>query len=199
MTPKAQATREKILRAANDLFYVHGYTATGLDKLIAEAGVTKGNFYYHFKSKEELLIAVLDWHRELAFRELGLDKSATFASPLNMLMTLVTGMGKRSLCNHESCQIRGCFFGNVALELATGSVAVRKKVNEIFHDFRQFMQDLLEKAQIAGEVRADINCADTAGMIISLMEGAVLLDKAAQNESEIHRAVEFIEAYLKVK
>lgn len=197
LTPKAQATREKILAAANDLFYLHGYTATGLDKIIAAAGVTKGNFYYHFKSKEELLIDVLDWHRDLAFRELGLDRPQDFASPLEMLIALIEGMSSRSVCSTRECRVRGCFFGNMALELATGSEAVRKKVGEIFAGFRGLARDLLEKAQAAGQIRASLDCESSAGMIISLLEGAVLLDKVAQHEDEVLRAQTFIKAYLR--
>jgi len=198
VTPKARATREKIIKTANNLFYLHGYTATGLDKIIAEAGVTKGNFYYHFKSKEMLLLEVLDWHQALALRELGLKQTAQAeTSPLETLLKLIKGMSAHSVCKTSECQIRGCFFGNMALELATGSEAIRKKVREIFQDFRQFAQELLERAQTQGEIRADLDCSDTAGMLLSLMEGAILLDKVAQQEEEMYRAVAFIEHYLR--
>lgn len=197
MTPKAQITREKILQAAGDLFYLHGYTATGLDKLITAAGVTKGNFYYHFKSKEELLIAVLDWHKDLSLRELGLDKPQNSGSPLERLLTLVKGMGGRAVCKTGECRVRGCFFGNMALELAIGNEAVRDKIGGIFHEVRQLIEDLLTKAQNAGEIRQSLNCISTAGMIVSLMEGAVLLDKVAQRENEICHALHFIEDYLR--
>ena len=60
LTDKARATRERILEAAEHQFHRHGYHATGLDRIIADAGVTKGNFYYHFKSKDELLLVMLD-------------------------------------------------------------------------------------------------------------------------------------------
>lgn len=195
---KAQATREKILRAANDLFYEHGFNAAGVDRIIAEAGVTKGNFFYHFKNKEELATAVLDWHRELAFAEVGLEKILASRSPAKALLALLRGMASRMTGGKEACSVRGCFFGNFALELSTGSEPVRHKVQEIFGGIRMLIQDLIEKAQAKGEVRKDLDAQKTAGLILGLMEGAVLLDKTNQTEKEVQHAVKFIADYLMV-
>lgn len=50
-----EATRERILEAASRLFREHGIAAVGLAKIMAEADLTVGTFYTHFKSKEALL------------------------------------------------------------------------------------------------------------------------------------------------
>src|SRR5881296_1065137 len=55
-----RSTREAILEAASRLIRVHGYNHTSLDDVLRESGVGKGNFYYHFKSKEDLGYAILD-------------------------------------------------------------------------------------------------------------------------------------------
>src|SRR5437879_11969199 len=55
-----RSTREAILEAASRLIHVHGYNHTALDDVLRESGVGKGNFYYHFKGKEELGCAILD-------------------------------------------------------------------------------------------------------------------------------------------
>lgn len=194
---KALVTRDKILQAANDLFYENGYNATGVDRIIAEAGVTKGNFFYHFKNKEELATAVLDWHRDLAFAEIGLDRILANPSPRGALLELARGMASRMSCGTDACHVRGCFFGNFALELSRGSEAVRRKVEEIFTGIRNLIGDLIRKAQEKGELRADLNADTTAGLLLALMEGAVLLDKTSQREQEIHHAMDFIAAYLR--
>lgn len=193
---KALATREKILQAANDLFYENGFNATGVDRIIADAGVTKGNFFYHFRNKEELATAVLDWHRDLAFAELGLDKLLANPSPGKALLELLHGVAGRMLSGGEVCTVRGCFFGNFALELSTGSEAVRLKVQEIFDGIRALLRDLIAKAQAAGEVRPELEPEQTAGLLLSLMEGAVLLDKTSQSEQEVRAAEAFISTYL---
>src|SRR2546421_901535 len=59
-TRDGKTTRDAIVTAAMRLMHVHGYHATSLDDVLRESGVGKGNFYYHFRSKEELGYAILD-------------------------------------------------------------------------------------------------------------------------------------------
>src|SRR6266540_6253494 len=57
---KGAATRDQILDAASRLTHLQGYHCTSLDDVLRESGVGKGNFYYHFRSKEELGYAIID-------------------------------------------------------------------------------------------------------------------------------------------
>src|SRR5438034_8428629 len=62
--PRALATREKILQAAARLFALKGYHDTKLDEVLETARVTKGAFFHHFRDREDLGFAVLDWHMD---------------------------------------------------------------------------------------------------------------------------------------
>src|ERR1700730_7140369 len=55
-------TRERIILAALELFYANGYTATGMAEILKKARANSGSFYFFFKSKEDLLDAILDWY-----------------------------------------------------------------------------------------------------------------------------------------
>src|SRR6266571_8141608 len=57
---KGAATRDQILDAAARLIHLQGYHCTSLDDVLRESGVGKGNFYYYFKSKEDLGYAIID-------------------------------------------------------------------------------------------------------------------------------------------
>ena len=57
---KAEATRLTILQKAFELIYVKGYQTTSIDDILATTQVTKGAFYYHFKNKDEMGIAIID-------------------------------------------------------------------------------------------------------------------------------------------
>ncbi len=57
---KGAATRDQILDAASRLTHLQGYHCTSLDDVLRESGVGKGNFYYHFRSKEELGQAIIE-------------------------------------------------------------------------------------------------------------------------------------------
>src|SRR5215470_1209543 len=60
VTPKGHATRASILQTAAEVFAERGYADTTLSQLIARSGLTKGAFYFHFTSKEQLALAVLE-------------------------------------------------------------------------------------------------------------------------------------------
>ena len=66
MPRNPEPTRRRILDAAYELFYRMGFGRVGVDEVAARAGVTKRTLYYHFKSKDELLSAVLEFHHQLA-------------------------------------------------------------------------------------------------------------------------------------
>ena len=193
---KALQTRERILRAAVDQFYLHGYNATGLERVISAAGVVKGNFYYYFKSKEALAVEALRWHRDRVREELGINAPLGNESPLQRLFTILQGLRVQVLGDGRECAVRGCYFGNLALEMSAASEEVRKELTATFDGLRGLLADLIRQAQAAGEVAVTIDPAKAAAMALSLLEGAVLLSKTAQEPAEIDRAMEFIRDYL---
>ena len=62
-----QSRRDELVDTALRLFYTRGFNATGIDKILAEAGVAKMTLYKHFRSKEELILAALN-RRDEQFR-----------------------------------------------------------------------------------------------------------------------------------
>jgi AcrR family transcriptional regulator len=66
MKPSAEQTRRRIIDAAYGLFYRKGFSRVGVDTIAERAGITKRTLYDHFTSKDELLGAVLEFHRQLA-------------------------------------------------------------------------------------------------------------------------------------
>ena len=68
---RALITREKILQEATRLFTLKGYHDTKLDEILRAAGVTSGAFFHHFRSKEDLAVAVMDWYTEQRRHELS--------------------------------------------------------------------------------------------------------------------------------
>jgi len=193
---KALLTRERILRSAVEQFYLYGYNATGLERVIAAAGVVKGNFYYYFKSKEALALEALRWQREKVSRELGIGESQEGETPLQTLFSIFQGMKAQVIGDGVACQVRGCFFGNLALEMSTASEEVRLELVASFDSLRDLFAKLISQAQASGEVVADIDPLRTAAMVLSQFEGAVLLSKTAQNPQELDRAIEFVRDYL---
>ena len=65
-TKRPQGARDRILHTAHDLFYREGIRATGIDRIIATAGVTKVTFYRHFPSKNDLIRCLTPHHLQIA-------------------------------------------------------------------------------------------------------------------------------------
>ena len=196
LSDKATATRLKILQAAGKLFFKHGYTATGLDRIIKEAGITKGNFYYYFKSKEALAIAVLDWY----FEKTTTETKAIMQhgkTPLDTLFLALDSILSREQEQYDDGNICGCFFGNLTLEMSINSDSVRHKVHEIFSQYRGLFSQLLKQAKDQQEIAKSINADEPAELILSMAEGAMILDKARQQPVALPRAINFLKTYLK--
>lgn len=110
---QALSARERILATACELFYVDGVRATGVDRLIADSGVTKVTFYRHFPSKNDLIRAFLDDRHErwmLWFTEALLRHRVVVGNGANALVPAL-----REWFHHES--YRGCAFINAVAEV----------------------------------------------------------------------------------
>ncbi|WP_404475389.1 TetR/AcrR family transcriptional regulator [Microbacterium aerolatum] len=121
-TRSGPATRERILQAANELFYAEGIRATSADRIIAQAGITKVTFYRHFPSKSDLVVAYLD---QQAAAERAWFSSTRQAGDANgSLRALAEGIGAASC----SPGFRGCAFINAAAEFSDTEDPVRTAV-----------------------------------------------------------------------
>jgi TetR/AcrR family transcriptional repressor of nem operon len=196
LSEKAQATRNRILAAATKLFYLHGYNATGLDKILKEAGTTKGNFYYHFKSKEALALASLDSQLTLILQALQEQVLSKHKSPLETLFGILNFMANKQKIQHREGYICGCYFGNFTLELSTVSDPIKQKVKHIFDQYMGLIESLLIKAKEAGEIPAHIDPATMSSIIMGQAEGAILLDKANQEPKHFDQSIHFIKQVL---
>jgi len=70
--------RDQLIEKAQELFYREGYHATGIDRILAESGVAKMTLYKHFKSKEELILAVLETRHRTMIERLRRSARAGF-------------------------------------------------------------------------------------------------------------------------
>lgn len=108
----ALPARERILRTAHDLFYREGVRATGIDRVIAESGVTKVTFYRHFPSKNDLVLAYLDL-RHLRWMAWFTGSLARHGGAPAGVDALVGAMGEW----FRSEGFRGCAFLNGVSEI----------------------------------------------------------------------------------
>jgi len=117
--------RERLLEAANELFYAQGLRAVSVDKVIDRAGTTKVTFYRHFQSKDDLIVAYLESRAELERN--GVDAAITHgAGDVDASLRLMADHTGMAAC---APGFRGCPFINAAAEYPDRDSSVRKVVD----------------------------------------------------------------------
>ena len=87
MQTRSEETRNRVIESTISLINTGGYTGTSMDDIIKATGVKKGNLYFHFSSKEELVIQVLERARDDYFDYL--NKAVSFTSPLKNIESII--------------------------------------------------------------------------------------------------------------
>lgn len=165
MTQKATA-KERLLKAAAELFYAEGVGATGIDAITARAGVAKMSLYNNFSSKADLVKSYLDgrcseWR---AFREKRLARAST---PQERVLAVFDSYVDHAHLAYE-WGFRGCGLLNAAAELGVGDpgrVTVAAQKEEVERLFRQYLLELRPKGGPIIE--------ETAEHLSYLLEGAM--------------------------
>ena len=185
---KGAATRDQILDAAARLIHVKGYHATSLDDVLRESGVGKGNFYYYFKSKEDLGHAILDGAtRALVERSLGPAFADLEANPLEQIRFFLNRVLETQ--RQRNC-VGGCLMGNLASELSDVHEGFRKRLAGIFDIWRTHLADAVSRAQARGQIRMDTDASRLAQFLVAGLEGAILLSKVSKDITVMERCVE---------
>lgn len=187
-------TREAILDAATRLMHLQGYQATSLDDVLRESGVGKGNFYYQFKSKEELGYAILD-QVIASFLERTLEPC--FSDPSTPQLAQIRCFLRRVLAaQRERNCVGGCALGNLASELSDVHEGFRARLFGVFSAWRERLTGVLADAQVSGSVRPDCRPEAVAQFLVASLEGAILMTKLTRDIVVMERCVEELERYL---
>ena len=154
--------RDQLIDAAAELFHRHGFNATGIDRILSEAGVAKMTLYNHFKSKDELILAALR-RRDLTFREelIAYVESHT-DSPRAALLALFDAHREW----FERTNFRGCMFINAAAEFAGISESIRQVAEEHKKLVHAYVRGL---TSAAGARNPD----ELADQLMLLIDGAI--------------------------
>ena len=189
-----RSTRDAIIVAATRLMHVHGYNATSLDDVLRESGVGKGNFYYHFKSKEDLGYAILD-RVVAAFLERTLepcfaDAGATPLSQIRCFLDRVLEAQRERNC------VGGCVMGNLASELSDVHEGFRTRLATLFTTWESRLASALEDARRRGELVAGPEAQALARFIVASLEGAILMAKVSKDIRTMEQCVTELKRYL---
>lgn len=175
---KNYRARTQLLAAASRLFYTQGYTATGINQIIAEAGVAKASFYQHFPAKELLLEAYLEQAIAAAFERLRAH-IATITGAREQVLACFTLL----VDSMESHDFRGCRFQNMLPEVPASS----PRVHELIRQHSVLMRDYF------AELLTPTNQQAAADAIVLVYEGALISCQIYGTLAPIETAKQLVE------
>jgi len=181
-------TRTRILEAGAAVFARLGYPNTSLDKVAAEAGLTKGAVYWHFSSKQDLFLAILDHHlnRQLRLLPRQLDQTLQSADPEAALADWLA----TQLCLPGEEDGRPMLF----LEFVTSSrePEVRERLRKVHGLMLDGASAYMQEIQRRGWIRPDLDPQAVALMVDALLKGLVvewLIDPERVRSKELFRTM----------
>lgn len=176
-----QTTRDQIVEAADRLFYRQGYEHTSFADIADAVRISRGNFYYHFKTKDEILGAVID--ARLANTRQMLERwQIEGENPEDRIRSFIHIL----IANRADIKRYGCPVGTLCGELAKLDHASQTEANKLFTLFRTWLRRQFE---LLGR-KSD---ADALAMhLLARSQGVATLANAFHDERFIRQEVELM-------
>lgn len=187
MGTKGEGNRQRIVDAADSLFYRRGYNQTSFQDISDATGIPRGNFYYYFKTKDEILDAVVN-SRVVELSAMLNQCETETADPRERLL-LFTNMLDR---NRDDVLLSGCPIGTLSSELAKDAPALQEKSSQAFSLMRDWIRQQFEAL---GVDDAD----DLAMDLLAKLQGITVLACAFKDTDFINRSHREIKDWINSK
>jgi TetR/AcrR family transcriptional regulator, transcriptional repressor for nem operon len=188
---KGDKTRETILERAAELFNSQGYAGASLADIMQATGLQKGGIYNHFESKDDLAAAAFEYAFNLASqRMVEMIRGTRGIDRLFAIIRFFDGY-------YENPPVRGgCVLLNTAIESDDANPRLRERARYFMGQWRDLIRRTVEKGISLGEIRPEIDGDTLATVIISTVEGAIMLSKLYDEAVHIDRAVAHLCGYV---
>ncbi len=175
----AAETRRQIVEAADRLFYEQGFEATSFADIAAAVQLSRGNFYYHFKTKDEILEAVIALRLENT-RQMLDAWEAEGAAPADRIRSFINIL----IMNRAKIMLYGCPVGTLCSELAKLDHGAKGEAAKLFALFRDWLAQQFKARGHGREAEA------LALHLLARSQGVATLASTFRDEAFIRREVE---------
>lgn len=179
------STRDLITEKADTLFYQSGFEATSFADIAAEVGISRGNFYHHFKTKDEILDAVISRRIERTSAMLD-DWLADGEGPRERILSFIHML----IANRTTIMSFGCPVGTLCAELAKMEHPSQRRAAQIFGLFRDWLAEEFRSLGTGDEAEA------RAMHLLIWSQGVAVMANAFRDEALVRREVAGIESWL---
>jgi TetR/AcrR family transcriptional repressor of nem operon len=190
---KSIPTRQRIVEAALYLFWLRGYTATGIAEILERAKANAGSFYYCFKTKEELLLAVLELYMQTLMPIVVQPVLSQMQDPVERVFGILEFYRKNLLAT--GCTY-GCPIGRLALEIPEEQLRVHKRLADNFDGWTAAVEKCLEDAR--ERIPENVNLKTLSKFVLTVMEGGVMQARAHRAVEPFDASVEHLREYFRL-
>jgi len=187
---KGEQTRQEIIRKAAPIFNQKGYDGAALSDLMRATGLEKGGIYRHFSSKEALAAEAFDyaWREALNARIHDLD---TISNTVDRLKQLVANFVER-----RGTIAGGCPLLNTAIDPDDGNSVLRERARKALRGWRNYTISIVSAGIKAREIRPRVDAKKLATLIISSLEGGIMLYRLERSEEALRAVQAHLDNYL---
>lgn len=190
---KGERTRRSIVERAAPVFNTKGYHGTSMSDLVRETGLEKGGIYGHFAGKEELALAAFDHAAGLMRERLRVALEGEDGA-LGKLLAVVGVFGGLA---EDPPVAGGCAILNTAIESDDTNPALKQKASDAAAEWLRLVGGLVKEGVRGGELDPDADPRLTASIVVSTLEGALMLAKLQDDPTHMGRAVQHLESHLR--
>ncbi|MHA7772456.1 TetR/AcrR family transcriptional regulator [Roseibium sp. M-1] len=187
--------RVKLLDAALRVIRMKGYTATTVDDLCREAGVTKGAFFHHFKSKDDLAVSAADHWSEVTGALFAQAPYHRHADPLDRVLGYVDF--RKEILRGEVSEFT-CLVGTMVQEVYDTSPAIRDACNRSITGHAATLVADIEAAALERDVEVPGGAGALALYTQVVLQGAFVLVKASNDASIAENSIDHLKRYIEL-
>jgi TetR/AcrR family transcriptional repressor of nem operon len=186
--------KKTIIHEAQKLFSLNGYLSTGVNEIIEAAGTSKGGFYNHFASKEELFLEVLAEAQKI-WRNRVLSSINEIESPTQKIIQILLNYRDRYLKDTDNFP-GGCIFITFSVELDDTRPHLVKEVYKGFSGFQELLENYLDEAIKCGELPNLIDSTKVSDMLFTGMLGVSVHYGVNKSNDLLNRSINSLIGYL---
>ena len=180
-------TKQNHLELGVQLLLKHGYADLGVATLLEGAGVPKGSFYHHFRSKEDFGLQVIDRYMTDVHGALEVAFSDGSREPLDQIRLFFEMVSE----SYKGEGYLGCLLGGLGQELSAVSPTFRKKVEACFGIIAGYFEKALKRAKAKGQLRRGVKPRELADLLVNCWEGAALRSRMQRSRDPLGQMLDF--------
>ncbi len=190
---KGEQTRREIIHKAAPIFNQQGFDGAALSDLMRATGLEKGGIYRHFESKQQLACEAFDYAWRLAL-DARFGGTQEIINTVDRLKQIVWNFRDRRAGLVQG----GCPLLNTAIDSDDGNPALRTKARRAFTSWIGRLRSIVEEGQSRGEIRSGIDPVELATLIVTTLEGSLMLERLQRTPETLNIACRHLEEYLEM-